>query len=407
MNSTIIYIALVISFTLYHISYFSFTCYIFEKNSRSVLFGVLTGIINLSFWILYANSHFLGAEHLAMISFLILLFFEIKVVFKVSNLYALFISLAFTINTFTKRMMVLSVLAIMHDMSFIQAASNMDFHYYSLILSFTLSLSTIAFSRKNLKRIHLDTILSDRQNMVFATTVLSLFTISISIFDIIGTNVSSEIVLLNYHYFVLGLVSLLGFGVVIIYAYFLAELRLNVEDYNRISIENSQQEEVLKRLETEASTDFLTGLQTRDLADSLINTYVAEKEKFFITFMDMDGLKIANDNYGHDEGDFYIKAVARILSREFQNELVCRYGGDEFIIIGSYKSEADIHMKTLKCYNKILNIQNTYSKPYETSISYGTVFATYTNTLPAEKLIAIADQRMYIFKKDNNKNRKR
>ncbi len=403
-----IYVALLITFVAYHYSYFSFSSYVFSKNVNNAIFGVLSGIINLSIWILYTNSPFFGNEYLLTIIILVALFLENKLIFKVSNSYAFFIALAFTINTFSKRMILFAVFALLQPQatSFSEIIQNAEIHYIVLILSFTLSLSTISLSRKSLPRRYLDTILSDKQNMVFSTTLLTLLLALLCVFEFISNGVSSEFQSFLYLYLIVGSTALLGFMLVIIYAYHLADLRLNVESYKRISSENSQQEKLLKKLEATASTDFLTGLHSRDSADNLIEQYIQEKQKFFIVFLDMDNLKNVNDNIGHEEGDFYIKRVANIIGSEFSSELVCRYGGDEFVVIGTYDDESLIHLKTLKCYNRVIGIKQIYKKKYDTSISYGTVFVPSSNALSAKRLLAIADQRMYEAKKESKKNRK-
>ncbi len=402
-----IYITLTLIFSIYHFTFFTFCSYVFSKNISNVFLGIVSGIVNLSIWILYANSPIFGNEYLLMLIMLIVLSLELKFIFKVINSYAIFLGLAFTINTFSKRMMLFAAFAFMQPepTGFSAITHNVELHYIVLIISFTLSLSTISLSKKLLSRRYLDIILSDKQNMVFCTTLLSLLFIMMLVFEFIGKGVPCDVQDFLYLYFLVGLTALLGFVTCIVYAYYLADLRFNVAVYKRIASENSEQEKLLKELEATASTDFLTGLYSRDSADSLIEKYIGEKQQFFIVFLDMDNLKPVNDNIGHDEGDFYIKRVSQIISKEFSNDLACRYGGDEFVVVGTYEEQSDVHLKTLRCYNKVSDIKKTYNKSYTTSLSYGTVFVPTTNALSAKKLLAIADQRMYEAKSKNKKTR--
>src|SRR5690606_40338565 len=49
---------------------------------------------------------------------------------------------------------------------------------------------------------------------------------------------------------------------------------------------------------------------------------------------DLDNLKIINDNLGHQVGDELIQVVAAVCRSELrQNDIACRFGGDEFVIV--------------------------------------------------------------------------
>ena len=54
---------------------------------------------------------------------------------------------------------------------------------------------------------------------------------------------------------------------------------------------------------------------------------------FAICECDLNNLKIINDTYGHESGDFYIKACCKTICNIFKHSPVFRTGGDEFVII--------------------------------------------------------------------------
>jgi diguanylate cyclase (GGDEF)-like protein len=55
---------------------------------------------------------------------------------------------------------------------------------------------------------------------------------------------------------------------------------------------------------------------------------------FALLMLDLDGLKAANDRFGHASGDQLLHAVAETLSRDIRvTDLAARYGGDEFVIL--------------------------------------------------------------------------
>ncbi|MGL5947847.1 MAG: diguanylate cyclase domain-containing protein, partial [Aeromonas sp.] len=88
-----------------------------------------------------------------------------------------------------------------------------------------------------------------------------------------------------------------------------------------------------------ARTDTLTGLPNRQAFDEAFTHYQAvlarHPEQALALFMlDLNGLKQANDQYGHEAGDTLLKEMANTLRRYCrQNEQIFRMGGDEFVLL--------------------------------------------------------------------------
>ncbi len=84
--------------------------------------------------------------------------------------------------------------------------------------------------------------------------------------------------------------------------------------------------------------DLLTGLHSRAfLAASLdqeIRRAARTGRPFSLLLVDLDGLKAANDRYGHDSGDRLLRAVAEVLHGDVRvTDVAARYGGDEFVLL--------------------------------------------------------------------------
>jgi diguanylate cyclase (GGDEF)-like protein len=89
---------------------------------------------------------------------------------------------------------------------------------------------------------------------------------------------------------------------------------------------------------TRASVDPLTGLMNRASFDRALDLAVAHAARAqnaaAVLFMDLDGFKTVNDQRGHAVGDVLLKEVAsRILSCVREDDLLARYGGDEFVVL--------------------------------------------------------------------------
>ena len=96
--------------------------------------------------------------------------------------------------------------------------------------------------------------------------------------------------------------------------------------------------ELNQRLETIAMTDVLTGLPNRRQALQVLEyewqTSTASGAPLACMMIDADGFKKINDTCGHDAGDAVLRELARCLQDAVRNDdVVCRLGGDEFLII--------------------------------------------------------------------------
>jgi diguanylate cyclase (GGDEF)-like protein len=84
----------------------------------------------------------------------------------------------------------------------------------------------------------------------------------------------------------------------------------------------------------DANEDPLTGLANRRYIMQRLDTYVDQKVPLAVMFIDLDGFKPINDEYGHDAGDEALKIVAeRMTACTRESDIVSRIGGDEFIIL--------------------------------------------------------------------------
>ena len=133
--------------------------------------------------------------------------------------------------------------------------------------------------------------------------------------------------------------------------------------------EQKKFEEDLKHL---SYTDSLTGLHNRAYFTKKVNELIKE-EAFPIRIImgDVNGLKMVNDTFGHIEGDNLIIAMSNRLKSLHNNDLIFRWGGDEFILLVPNCNscvECDLMRKITTIDNSSLNLNFTLSMSIGSSI---------------------------------------
>jgi diguanylate cyclase (GGDEF)-like protein len=87
-----------------------------------------------------------------------------------------------------------------------------------------------------------------------------------------------------------------------------------------------------------ANTDPLTGAYNRRYLNEFANDYIKivkrEKIDFSLLIIDLDDFKNINDTYGHETGDQVLIQFVKIVRETIrENDLIIRFGGDEFILL--------------------------------------------------------------------------
>ncbi|ADK15880.1 MULTISPECIES: GGDEF domain-containing protein [Clostridium] len=155
-----------------------------------------------------------------------------------------------------------------------------------------------------------------------------------------------------------------------------------------------------EKLKYFAAIDSLTGCYNRGMGlaflDTELNAIKRNKSFFSICYIDVNGLKYVNDNFGHFEGDELLVMVCRFIKKVIRsNDILCRLGGDEFLIIFSNSKKENVE-KAIERINFDINSENEKKlKPYSVSFSYGIFQVDYGNSLSIDEIIQRADAKMY------------
>ena len=144
-----------------------------------------------------------------------------------------------------------------------------------------------------------------------------------------------------------------------------------------------------------------------NLADDMFRESIRKKERVILSFIDMDGLKFINDNFGHSEGDFAIRQLAEIVKTCAGTHGICaRIGGDEFIIFSRGCEENAAETAAAKFDQALAECNAMLKKPYQLSASIGSIVTVAGKNDTLYAMIQHADDRMYEFKKRKKAARK-
>lgn len=127
-----------------------------------------------------------------------------------------------------------------------------------------------------------------------------------------------------------------------------------------------------------------------------------------ILSVDMNRLKYINDTFGHEEGDFAIKALANSLEQECGSRAICaRFGGDEFIaaMFHETKQEPQQEAVTKRLQTRLSQMEGVLEKPYPITASVGVLERPVDEKLDLEEMIRVADKYMYKQKRQGRKER--
>lgn len=167
-----------------------------------------------------------------------------------------------------------------------------------------------------------------------------------------------------------------------------------------VMIDMTEEIQRRKQIEAERDIDLLTGLYNRRGLENRLKVLFSAPEQIghgAIIMIDADGLKEINDQYGHDNGDVYLKKIANIIKGFGISEtLASRQGGDEYVLVlYDYASEAEL-MNTIGTLEHIQNNSTVHLNegqdvPLKFSFGY-TIIGERTDYLA---MMHEADEKMY------------
>lgn len=171
------------------------------------------------------------------------------------------------------------------------------------------------------------------------------------------------------------------------------------EIYDRLRSVRKELRDYIVKAHKMAYTDVLTGIGNR-------NAYFEVKEKlnkkigkgdlsFAVAIFDINGLKNANDDYGHETGDLMIVSAAEILKKFFKAGTLFRIGGDEFVLLVENVSEEQMKIIFDKISTEV-NAKIISKNEVHIPLAISKGFSVYTpEDTEVKAVVQRADAQMY------------
>lgn len=151
-----------------------------------------------------------------------------------------------------------------------------------------------------------------------------------------------------------------------------------------------------------ASYDTLTKLRNRRSMREVLQEYEQGDSVYCMVLGDIDDFKKVNDTYGHNCGDLVLQEVAGVITGVVDKQgVVCRWGGEEILMLLSCEREDGIRIA--ERIRKCVEGRSIHYEDLTVHVSMTFGFAFYDEVQGIEKLVALADDRLYVGK-ENGKN---
>jgi diguanylate cyclase (GGDEF)-like protein len=178
-----------------------------------------------------------------------------------------------------------------------------------------------------------------------------------------------------------------------------ADVQRLVEEIGRLRGQVAQLQERVEQLDRLAHQDSLIDLPNRRGFLRELERLIARVSRYgakaAMLYVDVDGLKVINDTFGHRAGDQALIQVADLLATGVRkSDVVARIGGDEFGILLECAEEQAAHETAARLIDQIAAcevIHEGFSLPMSVAIGVGMIEATDT----AELVMSRADEEMY------------
>jgi len=161
-----------------------------------------------------------------------------------------------------------------------------------------------------------------------------------------------------------------------------------------------------EKLRDQSIRDPLTGLfNRRFMHECLERELVRARRKghpIAVLFLDIDHFKRFNDAFGHDAGDVVLQTMAGLFRNQFRaDDVICRYGGEEFTVILPESSAADAGKRAGILIEEVRKLKVLHRERLLDTVTISVGVAAFPEqATTAEELLSLSDQCLYRSKKE-------
>ena len=158
----------------------------------------------------------------------------------------------------------------------------------------------------------------------------------------------------------------------------------------RLIVRQRRLDAAVRELYGLATRDELTGLFNRRFLFAEAERRLAEGMAVSVILFDVDDFKAVNDNYGHIAGDRVLRDIGALFLRNTRHDdLIARYGGDEFVMLTTSASHAEVERIALRLASEIGAIDG----PARVTVTTGVAVASEGDRV--ERVLEQADRDLY------------
>jgi two-component system cell cycle response regulator len=146
-----------------------------------------------------------------------------------------------------------------------------------------------------------------------------------------------------------------------------------------------------------ATRDELTGVFNRRFFFAEADHLLRESAVVSVVFFDFDDFKRINDTFGHLAGDRILRDIGSVFLRHTRTEdLIARYGGDEFVMLVTALEPADVEMLAARVSEEIAALQWTFATETVTlTVTTGLAFSSLLDHPTIAQLLSAGDRDLY------------